>query len=553
MPAGFTAELSRYTSRVNYASVAGSPQVLLAAPCPSGTVGKVICNYEGECGVVCVPTLVTPTPTPCDFYDPGWAMCGKDCVNLDSDAHNCGSCGNVCPMGPLEQLSCCYGGCTDLTSDPNHCGGCGTVCPQPSNGYGSATCTPFSTSWGFVTGGTCGIACKPGYTPSGTCCCPPGTTCTDGICCPQGQSNCNGQCTDLTTDSNNCGFCGNVCVNSQTCQKGQCSCLDGMASCGSCCCIPTNPSSGQNFGINSSCQNITGLSVQLTVTQTLVSSNGFSIQLNGHGPNNAGGAISATECVGGAVWQQYLFVIDNNQIYPNIQLWPSTGPAVPPCMASPPCNCAQILYFTGNQIGNSLTSNMIPAGYIFNISLGNDSSGNVNSVTFQVTDNTGKTSSQTVQLDSLPWASGYNQAIAPITAFDLEIVGTPGYNDAQFSTAGGGTITYTANAPLTCAGGILPQCTGWPPGTGESSNASYGILNACPAQSMTQQFSIIPTPSICATTNGPCTGAGGSDQCITINGVTQCCHSNWFWGWYPWMTTCSDGTVENQGCGGPCY
>lgn len=56
----------------------------------------------------------------------------------------------------------------------------------------------------------------------------------------------------------------------------------------------------------------------------------------------------------------------------------------------------------------------------------------------------------------------------------------------------------------------------------------------------------------CTTTNGPCTGAGGPDKCITVGGLTQCCHSNWLYGWWPWVTICDDGT-RNSGCSGPCY
>jgi hypothetical protein len=33
---------------------------------------------------------------------------------------------------------------------------------------------------------------------------------------------CKGQCTDINTDSNNCGQCGNMCTDTQTCQDGKC-------------------------------------------------------------------------------------------------------------------------------------------------------------------------------------------------------------------------------------------------------------------------------------------------------------------------------------------
>jgi hypothetical protein len=61
-----------------------------------------------------------------------------------------------------------------------------------------------------------------------------------------------------------------------------------------------------------------------------------------------------------------------------------------------------------------------------------------------------------------------------------------------------------------------------------------------------------PPPPTCQTTTGSCTGAGGADQCVTAGGTTKCCHSNWFYGWQPWVRVCSDGTVTS-GCNGPCW
>ena len=61
-----------------------------------------------------------------------------------------------------------------------------------------------------------------------------------------------------------------------------------------------------------------------------------------------------------------------------------------------------------------------------------------------------------------------------------------------------------------------------------------------------------PPPPTCQTFNGFCTGANGPEKCISAAGRTQCCHSNLFYGWFPWIRTCSDGTVT-QGCNGPCW
>jgi hypothetical protein len=56
--------------------------------------------------------------------------------------------------------------------------------------------------------------------------------------CPVGQEWCSGSCRStisFTTDSSNCGRCGNQCSFSQTCSGGSCVCGPGHSSCmGSC-------------------------------------------------------------------------------------------------------------------------------------------------------------------------------------------------------------------------------------------------------------------------------------------------------------------------------
>ena len=47
------------------------------------------------------------------------------CTNTNTDAKNCGACGNVCPTA---NPNCCAGKCTNTQTDNNNCGKCGTVC-----------------------------------------------------------------------------------------------------------------------------------------------------------------------------------------------------------------------------------------------------------------------------------------------------------------------------------------------------------------------------------------------------------------------------------------
>ncbi|HEY3445466.1 MAG TPA: hypothetical protein VGK67_03835 [Myxococcales bacterium] len=67
------------------------------------------------------------------------SACDHACVDLDTDAKNCGACGKACgPAQRCEQGACldgcatgwtlCKGACSDLAFDANHCGACDTPC-----------------------------------------------------------------------------------------------------------------------------------------------------------------------------------------------------------------------------------------------------------------------------------------------------------------------------------------------------------------------------------------------------------------------------------------
>jgi hypothetical protein len=82
----------------------------------------------------------------------GTACCNGTCTSMNSDPHNCGACGNVCPAAaPIcNQGTCngcpggttyCSGACIDTNWDGNNCGGCGITCPAQ-----------FACSWGVCEG-----------------------------------------------------------------------------------------------------------------------------------------------------------------------------------------------------------------------------------------------------------------------------------------------------------------------------------------------------------------------------------------------------------------
>src|SRR5262245_31825500 len=91
----------------------------------AGANEEAVC-FNGECVYDCVEGAVD---------------CNGTCLFLDSDPHNCGACGHVCPdTAPYCNQGACYkcvggavdcnGTCTDLGSDPHNCGACGNVCPN---------------------------------------------------------------------------------------------------------------------------------------------------------------------------------------------------------------------------------------------------------------------------------------------------------------------------------------------------------------------------------------------------------------------------------------
>lgn len=196
--------------------------------------------------------------------DPGYDLCGAECVDLEHDRNHCGSCARACGAGQI----CQGGGCLSnpCPSGQHPCGGtcvsdlsvatCGaqcTPCPTPANGV--ATCDGESCgvtcSYGFhLCGGacvsnsslaTCGTRCTPCPEPEhGSATCLAGAC---GVACDVGHHACGAECVD--DDSvDHCGASCTPCAvpahGHATCSGGQCgvACDVGYQPCGNSC-VPT--------------------------------------------------------------------------------------------------------------------------------------------------------------------------------------------------------------------------------------------------------------------------------------------------------------------------
>ncbi len=138
------------------------------ADCPGGRCDGGTCVVAGSCG--------------------NRTDCGGSCVDVLTDAANCGACGEACPGGvschdgaccPSETPSVCADACVDTASSAAHCGRCGHACAE-------------------------------------------GEACVDGTCCPAGQVLCDGSCRDLASDPFACGSCDVRCPVGAACEAGSC-------------------------------------------------------------------------------------------------------------------------------------------------------------------------------------------------------------------------------------------------------------------------------------------------------------------------------------------
>lgn len=140
------------------------PEILCAAPlveCGGVCVDpQVDTGNCGACGNACALGQVC-TDGVCQFLQACLSpqvFCGGVCVDLSSDPNNCGSCGNVCAvievcqggecggavLDPGDPFTCaaglvdCGGACVDVLTDAANCGACGNACAADETCFGGA-------------------------------------------------------------------------------------------------------------------------------------------------------------------------------------------------------------------------------------------------------------------------------------------------------------------------------------------------------------------------------------------------------------------------------
>lgn len=161
--------------------------------------------------------------------------CEDACVDLATDAFNCGGCGDACEQNQICDDGFCVVDCGDLTecsdecanldNDPGHCGNCSTACAKGEE----------------CVAGNCQLACGGELVPCDAVCadlqtdpehcgacdapCDVGEVCNAGECgvtCDPGLTVCDGACIDTATDPAHCGGCGDGCAYGESCVDSAC-------------------------------------------------------------------------------------------------------------------------------------------------------------------------------------------------------------------------------------------------------------------------------------------------------------------------------------------
>ena len=222
--------------------------------CPVGTApcGGACVNPNtdaancGACGNACGSTQSCVNGA-CSCPPPLLA-CGQACSNTATDVAHCSACNVACSAGQVcagtctcqAGLTACANGCANTLADGANCGMCGTVCPAATPLCGSAACVATCPAGQAQCGTGCvdPTAFQTDSLNCGACgkACAAGQTCTAGSCgCPAGQTDCGGSCFDLTSSINHCGSCDKACSGGASCTASMCGCANGQTACGGSC------------------------------------------------------------------------------------------------------------------------------------------------------------------------------------------------------------------------------------------------------------------------------------------------------------------------------
>ncbi|MSP60615.1 MAG: hypothetical protein EXR72_09800 [Myxococcales bacterium] len=188
---------------------------------------------------------------------PGMVCCGHVCIDVKTDANNCGMCNTACGISS----TCCGGTCVDPAKNPAHCGACGKACPNGVLVHANIACVMSMCTVASCIGNyfdcntdpsdgceaalqndpsNCGMCGKFCDVANGEGACQGGCTVKS---CYAGFADCNKQYADgcetaTTKDGKNCGACGNVCAAlpnaTAGCAGGKCvpgTCTMGFGDC----------------------------------------------------------------------------------------------------------------------------------------------------------------------------------------------------------------------------------------------------------------------------------------------------------------------------------
>ena len=226
--------------------------------------------------------------------------------------------------------------------------------------------------------------------------------------------------------------------------------------------------SNSNYFITNNCENLsigreappgTLAAVTLKPSQDVVVDNGLSIQLNAY---SARGHDVA--------YQQYVVWLDRNDTFLNCQIenWAGDGKEVVNSQFSADSSTLAALPKPGT----------IPANYAISIVLLGDANNNITEVDFSCF--TGKISHGKLHIDLRTLYNDQGKLVtdsdlAPIVAFQMNLVGR-GNGSATTFSSGGGNIRYSGGPAGLYEAVDIPSCIAYDFQTAETSNATYGPL-----------------------------------------------------------------------------